>query len=91
MLEDIPSQGPIIQFHIIDILLDWVLKGLPLLYLTLWLLRDVCCTDEGSVPESIRQWQEQLECLQQSLPAILERMGQLVCSRGCTRQYHFCP
>ena len=28
--------------------------GLPLLHLTLWLLRDMCCIDKGSLPQSVR-------------------------------------
>ena len=35
---------------------DHVLKGLPYLHLTLWLLRDVCYADRGSLPQSVRQW-----------------------------------
>ena len=33
-----------------------VLKGLPYLHLTLWLLRDESCADRGSFPQSVRQW-----------------------------------
>ena len=32
-----------------------LLNGLPYLHLTLWLLRDMCFTDKGSLPESVRQ------------------------------------
>ena len=40
-----------------DVLVYWVLKHLLLLHLTHWLLRDVYCTDKGSLPQSVRQWQ----------------------------------
>ena len=33
-------------------MVDQALKGLPLLHLTLWLVRDSCCGDKGSVPLS---------------------------------------
>ena len=39
------------------VLVGHVLSGL---HLTLWLLRDVYCTDRGSLPQSVRQWQVQL-------------------------------
>ena len=40
-----------------DVSVGHVLKGLPYLHLTLWLLRDVCYADMGSLPQSVRQWQ----------------------------------
>ena len=46
-----------------DVSVGWVLKGLQLLPLMLWLLRDMCCT--VSLHQSIRQWQGQLQHLQQ--------------------------
>ena len=57
MLADIPQWCPIIKDLIIDVLVGHVLKGLPYLHLTLWLLRDVCCAGRGSHPKSVRQWQ----------------------------------
>ena len=45
MLADIPWHCPIIKDLIMDVLVGHVLKGLPYLHLTLWPLRDVCCTD----------------------------------------------
>ena len=63
-------------------LIGQVLKGLQYLHLTLWLLRDACCTGGGSLPQSVRQWWGQLRCLcQRCLPAVLEGMGRLVYSR----------
>ena len=46
-----------------DVSVGKVLKGLPCLHLTLWLLRDMCFADIESLPQSIRQWQGQLEHL----------------------------
>ena len=45
ILADVPWHYPIIKDLIMDVLVGHVLKGLPYLYLTLWLLTDVCCTD----------------------------------------------
>ena len=53
-----------------NISVGWVLNGLLSLHLTLWMLRYVCCTDKGSLPQSV------------NLPAVLERMGMAVCLRG---------
>ena len=52
---DIPHCCSIIINLNIDVLVNWVLKGLPSLHLTLGLLRDVCCADKGSLPQSVRQ------------------------------------
>ena len=49
-----------------------------------------CVLCRGSLPQSVRQWQQWPEHLWQKLPAILEEMGKLVCSRGCTKQCLFC-
>ena len=43
--------------------IDWVLKGLPLLHLTLWLFRDVHCAYKRCLPQSVRLWQGWLKCL----------------------------
>ena len=42
MLADVPQWCPIIKVLIVDVLVGQVLKGLPYLHLTLWLLSDVC-------------------------------------------------
>ena len=55
MLKDIPCQCPIIRNLARDASVGWVLKALPSLPLTLWLLRDMYCIDKDSLPQSIRQ------------------------------------
>ena len=45
MLADVPQHSTIIKHFILDVFVSHVLKDLPYLHLTLWLLRDVCCTD----------------------------------------------
>ena len=55
MLEDVQHWCPIMINFVMDVLLGWVLKFLPLLYLTIWLLRDAGCSDNGS-PQSARHW-----------------------------------
>ena len=70
-----------------DVSVNWILKGLPLQHLTLWLLRDACCKDIVSLPQSVRQWPEQLQCLQERFTSnagkngsfgVLERVYQTV-------------
>ena len=41
ILGDLPQWCPIIKDLIMDVLVGWVLKGLPCLHLTLWLLSNV--------------------------------------------------
>ena len=53
MLADVLWFCPIIKGLIMDVLLGHVLKGLPYLHITLWLLRDVCYIDRGSLPQSV--------------------------------------
>ena len=60
-----------------DVLLGQVLKGLPYLHLTLWLLSDVCYADRGSLPQSVRQWWGQLECLCQRSTSSVGRNGKV--------------
>ena len=55
MLEDVPDQCPIIKDLVTDVSEEWVLKGLLLLPLALWLLRDISCTDKGFLSQSVRQ------------------------------------
>ena len=63
MLADVPQQCPIVKDLIVDVLVGQALKGLQYLHLTLWLLSNVCYADRGSLPQSVRQWWGQLECL----------------------------
>ena len=65
MLADVPQWCPIIKDHIVDVFVGQGLKGLQYLHLTLWLLNNVCCTDRGPLPQSVRQWQGQLKHLHQ--------------------------
>ena len=65
MLVDVPWWCPIIKDLIIDVLVGQVLKGLQYLHLTLWQLSNVCYADRGSLPQSVRWWWGQLECLHQ--------------------------
>ena len=48
ILADIPHQCPIIKDLIIDVSAGCICKGLQLLQLTLWLLKDVCCAEKSS-------------------------------------------
>ena len=46
---------PVIKDLIMDVSVGHVLKGLPYLHVTLWLLRDICCADRNPLPQSVRQ------------------------------------
>ena len=83
-VEDVPHWCPIIKGLVRDVLVGQMLKGLPSLQLTLWLLREMCYAVMVSLPPSIRWWQGQVKIYNKGLPAMLEGMGKLVCSRGCT-------
>ena len=50
MLADIPNKCSIVEDLIMDVVVGQVLKCLQSLHLISLLLRDVCCTDKGSVP-----------------------------------------
>ena len=66
--------------HHKDLIVDvsgYVLKGVTYLQLTLWLLRDVCCKDRGSLPQSARQWWQQLKHLYQRSTSNVGRNEQL--------------
>ena len=78
MFEDIPQHCPVVKDLSMDVSVGQVLKGLQYLSLTLWLLRDMCCTDKGSLPQSWKQWQEQLECLQQMPTINVGKNGKVV-------------
>ena len=75
MLADIPRQCPIVKDLIVDVSVGQALKGLQYLYLTLWLLSDVCYANKGSLPLSVRQWQGQLKCLRQGSTNSAGRSG----------------
>ena len=77
ILADVPWQCPIIKDLIVDVLVGQALRGLPYLHLTFWLLSNVCYTDRGSFPQSVRQWQGQLENLHQRSTSSVERNGQV--------------
>ena len=77
MLADIPWWCPIIKILIVDASVSQVLKGLWYVHLTLWQLSDVCYTDRGSLPWSVRQWQGQLNDLHQMSTSSAGRNGQV--------------
>ena len=77
MLADIPQQCPIIKDLIVDVSAGQVLKGLPYLHLTLWLLNEVCYVDRGSLPQSVRQWQGQFKYIHQRSTSRIGRNGKV--------------
>ena len=77
MLADIPYWCPIIKDVVMNLLVGHVLKAVPYVHLTLWLLRDVCYAERGSLPQSARQWQRQLEHLHQMSTSSVGRNEQV--------------
>ena len=77
MLADIPRWCPIIKDVIMDVSVGQMLKGLPYLHLTLWLLSDVCYADRFSLPHCVRQWQGQPKHLCHRSTSSVRRKGQV--------------
>ena len=77
MLADVLQQCPLIKDLFMNVSVGQVLKGLPYLHLTLWLLSDVCYTDRGSLPQSVRQWWGQLKHLHQKSTSSVGRNEQV--------------
>ena len=90
MLADVPQQCPIIKDLVMDVLVGQALRGLQYLHLTLWQLSDMCSADRVSLPQSVKWWWGSSNVYVKSLPAMLERMGQLVCLTGFTKHCHLC-
>ena len=90
MLADVPWQCPIIKDVFMDVLVRHVLKDLPYLHLMLWLLRDVCYT-VVIFPSLSGSGRGKLSIYVKGLLTVLEGMGRLLCSRGCTNQCHIFP
>ena len=98
MLADVPQQCSIVKNLVMDVLVGQTLKGLQYLHLTLWQLSNVCYTDRGSLPQSVRWWQGQLECLhhwstsspgKKGLVGVLDRVYQTMLSLPQRKQI-FC-
>ena len=60
-----------------DVSVGQVLKGLPYLHLTIWLLSNVFCAARGSLPQFLRQWWEQFKHLHQRSTSSVGRNGQV--------------
>ena len=54
MMVDIPHHCPVVNDLIVEVFIGHVLKSMLYLHLTLWLLRDMCCADRGSILQSVR-------------------------------------
>ena len=75
MLADVPWWCAIVKDLVMDVSVGQVLKGMQYLHLTLWWLNDVCYADRGFLPQSVRWWQGQLECLCQRSTSSAGRNG----------------
>ena len=74
-----------------DVSIDWVLKGLQSLHLTLWLLRDVCCADKGFSPSVCQALVgvTQASTADANQQCWKEWKGYVL--KGVAKQCHFCP
>ena len=74
----------LVKDFITDVSVGHMLKGLPLVHVLhrQGFSSSVCQAGNG---------QGNLSIYNKSLTAVLEGMSGLVCSRGCTQQWHFCP
>ena len=75
MLADVPQQCPIVKNLIMEVSIGHILKGLQYLHLTLWQLSNMCYTDRGSLPWSVRQWWGQLKHLHQGSTSSVGKNG----------------
>ena len=91
ILKDICHQCPIINDLTMDVSVDWVFKGLPDIIkpygcsevcVALTTVLFLCLSESGGGESGIYG---------KVVPAMLERTGQLVCLRGCTKQCHSAP
>ena len=89
LLADVAQHCPIIKDLVMDVLVSSVLKGLPYLHLTLWLLRDVYCTDRVLFLSQVGSDGCNLSICDEGLPAMLEGMDRLVCLRGYSAFFWF--
>ena len=73
-----------------DFLVDWVLRGLPLLHFTFG-CSGMCCAKTFLFLWLLGSGMGNLIIYNQSSPAMLERTGGMVCLKGCSKHFHFCP
>ena len=85
MLADIPQWCPIIKDLFMDVLVGQALKGLPYLHLTLRLLSNVCYADRVLFLSLSSSGGGNLSVYVKGLSAVLEGLGRLMCSTGCTK------
>ena len=63
ILEVISYGWVMVKDLVMDCLVDWMLKAQLSLPLPLWLFKGVCCSYSGSLPWSVRSWQDLLNHL----------------------------
>ena len=76
---------PVVKDLVMDVLVGQVFRALPYLHLTIWLLRNMCCAVKGSLPQSVRWWQGQLEYLEWRSTSNVVKNGQV---GALKREYH---
>ena len=76
---------------IMDVSVGQVLNGLPLLPLTHWMLNMCVVQTRVLFLSLLGSHRGNSNIYSKRLSAVFERMGSLVCLRGCTKQCFFCP
>ena len=74
-----------------NLFVDQVLMGVPLLHLILWLFIDACCTDKHFFPQSVSQRLVLLEHLQQKITSTAEKNGTVGVLEGMYQTMPFLP
>ena len=80
IFEDGPCHCNMIKYLIRDMWVDCAVGDMWSPHLTLLLPLEVCCTDRGFLPGSVRGWGE-LSIYNKGFPAMFEWMGRLVLER----------
>ena len=91
MLADVPWQCSLVKDLVMDVSVGQVLKGLLYLHLTLWQLSDVCYANRVLFLGLSGSGRGNSNIYVKGLPAVLEGVGQVVCSTGFTKQCPLCP
>ena len=88
MLADVPWNCPVVKDVFMDVSVGQVLKGLPYPFGC----SEMCVAQTGVLFLSLSDSEGgTLSIYNKCLPAVLERMGRLLCSRGGIKQCNTCP
>ena len=89
--QHIGRHSSILKDLISNVLVGWVLRGLPSLHLMHWLLSDKWHIERGSLSQAVKQWHGWLKCLQQRLATSVRNNRQVGVLKGVYQTMPFCP